>query len=136
VLYGIGTDVAIALIVAALAFVVGSTVGLVCGYLGGWIDDVVMRVADIAMSFPAFDEPTASVDMSSRRALLALLKRLQSEPGLDPGNRGRPRARASRYAPFTPSGGCAFAPREVGSQVRGPLLAGHGGLADSGSPVG
>jgi peptide/nickel transport system permease protein len=54
VLYGFGTDVVIALAVAALAFAVGSAVGLVSGYLGGWIDDVVMRMVDIVMSFPSF----------------------------------------------------------------------------------
>jgi len=54
VLYGLGTDVVIALTVAASAFAVGSTAGLVCGYLGGWIDDIDMRVADIVMSFPSF----------------------------------------------------------------------------------
>ena len=47
-------DVVIGLIVAALAFAVGSMAGLVCGYLGGWIDDIVMRVIDIVMSLPPF----------------------------------------------------------------------------------
>jgi peptide/nickel transport system permease protein len=54
VLYGIGTDVVIGLVVAALAFAVGSTAGLISGYLGGSIDDIVMRVVDIMMSFPPF----------------------------------------------------------------------------------
>ena len=54
VLYGIGMDVVIGLIVAALAFAVGCTAGLVSGYLGGWIDDIAMRVVDIVMSFPSF----------------------------------------------------------------------------------
>ena len=54
VLYGLGMDVVIGLIVAALAFAVGSMAGLVCGYLGGWIDDIVMRVIDIVMSLPPF----------------------------------------------------------------------------------
>jgi peptide/nickel transport system permease protein len=54
VLYGLGMDVTIGLIVAALAFAAGSAVGLVAGYLGGWIDDIVMRVVDIGMSFPSF----------------------------------------------------------------------------------
>ena len=54
VLYGLGIDVVIGLIVAALAFGVGSMAGLISGYLGGWIDDVVMRVVDIVMSFPSF----------------------------------------------------------------------------------
>jgi len=54
VVYGLGVDVVIGLIVAALALVIGSMVGLISGYLGGWVDDIVMRVVDIAMSFPAF----------------------------------------------------------------------------------
>jgi len=54
VLYGLGIDVVIGLIVATLAFAVGSMAGLVSGYLGGWIDDIVMRAVDIVMSFPAF----------------------------------------------------------------------------------
>lgn len=54
VVYGLGIDVVIGLIVAALALVVGTVVGLVSGYLGGWIDDIVMRLVDIAMSFPSF----------------------------------------------------------------------------------
>jgi peptide/nickel transport system permease protein len=54
VLYGLGIDVVIGLIVAALALAVGSMAGLASGYLGGWIDDIVMRVVDIVMSFPSF----------------------------------------------------------------------------------
>jgi peptide/nickel transport system permease protein len=54
VLAGTGIDVVIGLIVASLAFAVGSAAGLIPGYLGGWIDDIVMRVADIVMSFPSF----------------------------------------------------------------------------------
>jgi peptide/nickel transport system permease protein len=54
VLYGLGIDVVIGLIVAALALAVGSVAGLASGYLGGWTDDIVMRVVDIVMSFPSF----------------------------------------------------------------------------------
>jgi len=54
VLYGLGIDVVIGLIAAALAFAVGSMTGLISGYLGGWPDDIIMRVVDIVMSFPAF----------------------------------------------------------------------------------
>jgi peptide/nickel transport system permease protein len=43
--------------VSALAIVVsvafGSLVGAVAGYLGGWVDAVLMRIADIVMAFPA-----------------------------------------------------------------------------------
>jgi peptide/nickel transport system permease protein len=54
VVYGLGIDVPIGLVVAALALAVGSMAGLVSGYQGGWADDIVMRVADIMMSFPPF----------------------------------------------------------------------------------
>jgi peptide/nickel transport system permease protein len=54
VIYGLGIDVVIGLFVACLAFVIGSAAGLVIGYLGGWVDDVVMRLVDIVMSFPSF----------------------------------------------------------------------------------
>jgi oligopeptide/dipeptide ABC transporter ATP-binding protein len=42
----------------------------------------IARAIIVRPSVLVLDEPTASVDMSSRRALLALLKRLQSEHGL------------------------------------------------------
>jgi peptide/nickel transport system permease protein len=35
-----------------LALVVGSTLGLLSGYYGGWIDEVVMRLLDAMMAFP------------------------------------------------------------------------------------
>ncbi|MFJ6651481.1 ABC transporter permease [Microbacterium sp. NPDC091313] len=43
--------VAVAAIVAAVA--IGSLLGGVAGFFGGWIDSVVMRLADITMAFPA-----------------------------------------------------------------------------------
>jgi peptide/nickel transport system permease protein len=35
------------------ALVIGSAMGLIAGYLGGWVDEVVMRVVDGLLSFPA-----------------------------------------------------------------------------------
>jgi peptide/nickel transport system permease protein len=37
----------------ALAVVIGSTVGIIAGYVGGWTDLLLMRVADIFLGFPA-----------------------------------------------------------------------------------
>jgi peptide/nickel transport system permease protein len=54
VVYGLGIDLVIGVIVACLAFLIGAAAGLVIGYLGGWVDDVVMRLVDIVMSFPSF----------------------------------------------------------------------------------
>lgn len=32
---------------------IGTTVGLVSGYYGGWVDDIVMRFVDIVLAFPS-----------------------------------------------------------------------------------
>ncbi|HLU45278.1 MAG TPA: ABC transporter permease [Natronosporangium sp.] len=53
-LYAARLDLGIAIGAIALAVVIGSAVGLVAGYYGGWVDDVLMRVVDIFQSFPAF----------------------------------------------------------------------------------
>jgi peptide/nickel transport system permease protein len=34
------------------AIIIGSFIGLCCGYLGGWLDDLMMRLIDIIQSFP------------------------------------------------------------------------------------
>ena len=36
-----------------LAMVMGVLLGLIAGFLGGWIDSVIMRFADIQMTFPS-----------------------------------------------------------------------------------
>ncbi|MEU5904542.1 ABC transporter permease [Micromonospora sp. NPDC047527] len=53
-LYAARLDLGIALAAVALAVVVGTLLGLVAGYFGGWLDDVLMRVVDIFQSFPTF----------------------------------------------------------------------------------
>ena len=49
---GARVSVSIALMSVGIAVLVGATVGLVCGYLGGWVDLVVMRVVDVFLGFP------------------------------------------------------------------------------------
>jgi peptide/nickel transport system permease protein len=39
--------------VVALAFVVGAGIGMIAGFAGGWVDAVVMRLADAMLSFPS-----------------------------------------------------------------------------------
>lgn len=47
-------DLGIAVAAVAAAVVAGSLVGLVAGYRGGWVDDVLMRVLDVFQAFPTF----------------------------------------------------------------------------------
>ncbi len=47
-------DMMISVAAVALSFVVGSVIGSVAGYWGGWIDAVTGRLVDTIMAFPLF----------------------------------------------------------------------------------
>ncbi|MBN1535471.1 MAG: ABC transporter permease [Anaerolineales bacterium] len=54
VVYATRLDLMIALLVASLSFSIGSLMGCIVGYYGGWLDKVIMRVVDVMFAFPAF----------------------------------------------------------------------------------
>jgi peptide/nickel transport system permease protein len=54
ILYGGRIDLLIAFGATAVTLVVGTSIGLFSGYLGGWIDAAVMRVVDLFFAFPFF----------------------------------------------------------------------------------
>ncbi|MDX1010191.1 ABC transporter permease subunit [Sinorhizobium medicae] len=62
-------DFIVAIVGVSGAVVVGSGIGLICGYRGGWIDDLAMRLVDIVQSFPLL--------------LLAMVLILALGPGLE-----------------------------------------------------
>lgn len=47
-------DLAIAFSVTAFALLLGLVIGAFSGYTGGLVDDVIMRLVDVVLSFPAF----------------------------------------------------------------------------------
>jgi peptide/nickel transport system permease protein len=53
ILYGLRMSLLCGLSSVALAALVGIALGLVSGYFGGLIDAVIMRIADVQLSFPA-----------------------------------------------------------------------------------
>ena len=53
ILYGLRTSLGVGAASAAVARVIGASVGLVAAYLGGWVETAIMRVVDIQLSFPA-----------------------------------------------------------------------------------
>ena len=53
IMYGARISLGVGFAAVAFAMVIGVSLGLVSGYLGGAIDAVIMRVADIQLSFPA-----------------------------------------------------------------------------------
>ena len=52
VLYGGRTTIAATFFLVFLSFAIGTFIGMICGYLGGWADRLLMRIADILLSFP------------------------------------------------------------------------------------
>jgi peptide/nickel transport system permease protein len=52
-IHGARTSLAVAVVAILIAGSLGSTVGILAGYLGGWLDMLLMRAADLAFSFPA-----------------------------------------------------------------------------------
>jgi ABC-type dipeptide/oligopeptide/nickel transport system permease subunit len=52
VLYGIGTEAQIALLVAFFGTLIGTLVGAFCGYFGGSVDNVLMRLTDLWLTLP------------------------------------------------------------------------------------
>jgi peptide/nickel transport system permease protein len=51
-LYGGRDDLAIGLGGTGVSIIVGTIIGLVAGYFGGWIDSLLMRIADVFFAFP------------------------------------------------------------------------------------
>lgn len=52
IVYGTRVDLLIGFAAMIVPFLVGSLVGLLAGYYGGWVDAVVMRIQDIMTAFP------------------------------------------------------------------------------------
>jgi peptide/nickel transport system permease protein len=53
ILYGMRISLFVGVMAVAFAMVLGVTLGLVAGYLGGWVETIIMRVADVQLTFPS-----------------------------------------------------------------------------------
>ena len=53
-LYGGRVDLLIAFGATGVTLVVGTAIGLLSGYVGGWIDSTIMRIVDLFFAFPFF----------------------------------------------------------------------------------
>lgn len=53
ILYGTRSSLLIAIASVALAMTLGVTLGLIAGYVGGRTDAIIMRIADVQLTFPA-----------------------------------------------------------------------------------
>jgi peptide/nickel transport system permease protein len=53
IIYGSRVSLMVAFFAVAFSLILGVTLGLIAGYAGGKIDSLIMRIADIQLSFPA-----------------------------------------------------------------------------------
>ena len=52
ILYGLRMSVFVGVAAVALSLIIGVPLGLIAGYAGGWFDTLLMRIADIQLTFP------------------------------------------------------------------------------------
>ena len=52
ILYGGRISIMVGLVTGGLSLVLGTVVGSVSGYVGGWTDELLMRVVDVFLAFP------------------------------------------------------------------------------------
>ena len=53
IFYGIRISLFVGVASTVIALAIGLVVGLAAAYFGGWVDAIIMRIADIQLSFPA-----------------------------------------------------------------------------------
>ncbi|MCD6291551.1 MAG: ABC transporter permease [Anaerolineae bacterium] len=54
IIYGARVSLSVGVITVSLAMVVGVLMGLLAGFYGGWIDNLIMRYIDLQWAFPNF----------------------------------------------------------------------------------
>jgi ABC-type dipeptide/oligopeptide/nickel transport system permease subunit len=52
VIFGVRTSFWVALVVAGLSTLIGTALGAVAGYYGGWVDNLLMRFTDLILTLP------------------------------------------------------------------------------------
>ena len=75
IVYGARLSLAIGLTTVTFAIVVGTVLGAVSGYAGGWTDNIIMRLMDVLLAFPQLILAIAIVTMLGpglQNALIAI----------------------------------------------------------------
>lgn len=73
VVYGARTSVPTAFLLVFLIFSIGSFLGIIAGYFGGFIDALIMRIADIMIAFPGLVLAMAIVGILGPNLMNAVL---------------------------------------------------------------
>jgi peptide/nickel transport system permease protein len=53
-IWGAGISLKVGFVATGIAILIGTILGAVSGYYGGWVDSVIMRFVDIMLCFPTF----------------------------------------------------------------------------------
>jgi peptide/nickel transport system permease protein len=54
IIFAARVDLLVAFVSTFLALLIGSLIGAISGFRGGWLDQIVMRIVDAVMAFPPF----------------------------------------------------------------------------------
>lgn len=73
VLYGARLSLIIGFTTVTFAIIIGTILGLVSGYAGGWVDNVIMRSMDVLLAFPSLLLAIAIVTVLGPGLINALL---------------------------------------------------------------
>ncbi|WHY83931.1 ABC transporter permease [Neobacillus novalis] len=107
-IYGVRVTLTVSLMAVTITFFIGTLIGLICAYVGGWVDNVLMRIMDILLALPSIILALAIVAVlgpSLTNAMIAV--GIASIPGF---------ARIIRGAAITiKSSGFVEASRSIGS---------------------
>jgi ABC-type dipeptide/oligopeptide/nickel transport system permease subunit len=75
IVYGSRVSLTLGLFTVTLALVVGTSLGALAGYTGGWLDNLIMRIMDVVLGFPSLLLAIAIVSVFGpglRNALIAI----------------------------------------------------------------
>ncbi|MCR5174884.1 MAG: ABC transporter permease [Oscillospiraceae bacterium] len=75
VIYGARASLSSTFILVAVIFVLGTLLGILSGYFGGWVDAVIMRIADMMIAFPGLVLAIAVAGLlgaSTKNAIIAI----------------------------------------------------------------
>ena len=75
VIYGSRTSLISTFSLVLTIFVIGTFLGILAGYFGGWVDAVIMRIADMMIAFPGLVLAIAVAGMlgaSTKNAIIAI----------------------------------------------------------------
>lgn len=73
IVYGSRVSLTLGFFTVTVALVVGSTLGALAGYTGGWLDNIIMRIMDVILGFPSLLLAIAIVAVLGRGLQNALI---------------------------------------------------------------